>query len=91
LAGSEVNQFLDDLMAELYSEQQRQQAEMEGQFLEISGPLILDMVRRKKLWTQRGFSMQAFRRRLGEGFARDVIQQYLREPEAEAVPAEAIS
>jgi hypothetical protein len=87
LAASDVSQFTEDVMAELYSEQQRQQAEMEAQFLEIAGPLILDMIRRKKLWTQRGFSLQAFRRRLGEGRGAELVQRYLREPAAEADPA----
>jgi hypothetical protein len=40
------------------------------------------------LWTQRGLSMQALRRRLAEGHGRDLIQQYLAESVGELAAVE---
>jgi hypothetical protein len=82
LAGNEILELHENLMAELYLDQQKQKDEMEAQFLAVAGDLVQKLVKLKKVSESRGLSLQRFRRRISEGTTNELVRQYLAEPAA---------
>lgn len=79
LAGTALAEEHDQMMQEMYAAKEKERTELEAEFFEQAGPIILKLLRLSRLSEARGHSLQAFRRRLSEGKTSELVKQFLDE------------
>jgi hypothetical protein len=90
---SQISESQRDLQEEMYVIQQRQKMRLEKDILDAAGDSIKQLLRLNRVAQSRGFDFQRFLNRVASGDGPKLVADFMAkmQPDAEAVPVEAIS